>query len=274
MSGSGTQGHLHIECQVDDKGRTFLAQQSFRAPVHLSKPHWDGNYLVVNIANPTAGLFPGDHIEMSVRVCRGARAVLTTPSATRVFRAKDPKQRTEIAQSILIEEGGRLDLCPEILIAHGGAQYSQITRIEVREAGELFSTEMLAPGRTASGEVFAYNQLEFSTDLLVGSRLALRENYRLNANSEGLQSMRKRFPNAYYASCLVVSHLGRGDVLQREIAGLNCTRVIAGVSRSADNIYAIKLIAADSMALRAAVARVRTLVYSSWGGPEPSLRKL
>jgi urease accessory protein len=274
VSGSGTQGHLRIECQADAKGRTFLAKQSFSAPVHLSKPHWDENYLIVNIANPTAGLFPGDHIEMSVRVWAGARAVLTTPSATRVFHAKQPKPRTEILQSIVIEDGGRLDLCPEILIAHGGARYSQSTRIEVRGTGELFFTEMLAPGRTASGEVFAYDQLEYSTDLVIGSRLALRENYCLNANSEGLQTMRRRFPNAYYASCLLVSHLEGGELLQREIAALNGARVMAGASRSACDVYAIKLIAADSMSLRTAVSEVRTLVYAHWGGPQPSLRKL
>ena len=50
-------------------------------------------------------------------------------------------------------------------------------RIEVHAGGELFFTEMLAPGRTASGETFAYEQLEFSTDLIVGSRLVVREKY-------------------------------------------------------------------------------------------------
>jgi urease accessory protein len=274
VSRSGTQGHLHIECQADAKGRTFLAKQSFCAPIHLSKPHWDGNYLIVNIANPTAGLFPGDHVEMSMRVCAGARAVFTTPSATRVFRAKHPEQRTEIVQSIVIEDGGRLDLCPEILIAHGGARYSQTTRIEVRGTGELFFTEMLAPGRTASGEAFAYDQLEFSTDLVIVSQLALRENYCLHANSEGLQSMRKRFPNAYYASCFFVSHAQGGELLQSEIAALNGAHVVAAASQPFDRVSVIKIVAADSMSLRAAVAKVRTLVYSHLGGSEPFLRKL
>ena len=85
----------------------------------------------------------------------GARAVLTTPIATRIFRARDSMQRAEIVQSIVVENGGRLDVCPDMLIAHGGARYSQAIRLEVLAGGELFFTEMLAPGRTASGEVFA-----------------------------------------------------------------------------------------------------------------------
>ena len=272
--GSGVEGHLHIECRVDSHGRTFLRKQSFRAPIHLSKPHWDGNFLTINVVNPTAGLFAGDHVEITVRVCAGARVVLTTPSATRVFRAKHSMQRTEIVQTIVVENGGRLDVCPDILIAHGGARYSQTTRIEVQPGGELFFTEMLAPGRTASGEVFAYEQLDFSTDLIVGSQVAVREKYRLGATSEGLQSMRRRFPRAYYASSLVVSCSERWEFLQRGVEALNGALVLAGASRPADNVYAIKVVASDSISLRTAIADVRTLVYSHWQSPEPTLRKL
>ena len=183
-------------------------------------------------------------------------------------------QKTEIVQTIVVENGGRLDVCPDILIAHGGARYSQATRIEVHPAGELFFTEMLAPGRTASGEVFAYEQLDFSTDLIVGSQVAVREKYRLGATSEGLQSMRRRFPRAYYASSLVVSPSERGESLQREIAELNSASVLAGASRPADKVYAIKVVASDSISLRTAISKVRTLIYSHWQSPEPSLRKL
>ena len=273
-SGSRAHGYLHIECQTDSNGRTFLAKQSFRAPVHLSKPHWEGSYLIINVVNPTAGLFAGDYVEMTVRVCAGARAVLTTPSATRIFRAKDSMQRAEIVQTIVVENGGRLDVCPDMLIAHGGARYSQVSRIEVLAGGELFFTEMLAPGRTASGEVFAYDQLEFSTDLIVGSQFAVRERFSLDASSEGLQSMRRRFPNAYYASSLVVSVSAKWESLQSGVEALNSAAVIAGVSRPTDNVYAIKLVATDSISLRKAISKVRTLVYSHWESPEPSLRKL
>jgi urease accessory protein len=272
--GSGARGHLHVECQADSDGRTFLAKQSFRTPIHLSKPHWDGKYLIINVVNPTAGLFAGDHAAIIVHICAGAWAVLTTPSATRVFRARHPTQRTEIVQTIVVENGGRLDVCPDILIAHGGARLFQVSRIEVHAGGELFFTEMLAPGRTASGEAFAYDELEFSTDLIVGSQFAVRERYCLDARSEGLQSMRRRFPCAYYASSLVVSAPERWEFFQREIEALNDACVIAGASRPANNVYAIKVVAADSMSLRAAISKLRAIVYSHWESPEPSLRKL
>ncbi len=98
---------MRIECRADASGRTFLSRQSFRAPIHLSKPHWDGHHLIVNIVNPTAGLFAGDSIELAVHVCAGARVVLTSPSAARVFRAKDSVQSTQVCNrsSSNAEEG-------------------------------------------------------------------------------------------------------------------------------------------------------------------------
>ena len=50
--------------------------------------------------------------------------------------------------------------------------------------------------------------------------------------------------------------------------------VLAGASRPADNVYAIKVVASDSISLRTAISDVRTLIYSHWQSPEPSLRKL
>ncbi|MEI9894863.1 MAG: hypothetical protein WDN28_13505 [Chthoniobacter sp.] len=55
----GLSGHLQLVCAVDETGRTFIREQSFSAPVHLSKPHLEEDVLVVNIVNPTAGAAGG-----------------------------------------------------------------------------------------------------------------------------------------------------------------------------------------------------------------------
>ncbi|MGA7880704.1 MAG: urease accessory protein UreD [Terrimicrobiaceae bacterium] len=242
--------------------------------MHLSKPYWDGNHLIINVVNPTAGLFAGDSVDVGVQVCPGARVVLTSPSATRVFRARDSSGEAQWVQSFVVESGGRLDVFPEILIAHAGARYRQTTRIDVRPGGELFLTEMIAPGRTASGESFLYDRLEFSLDLFAENQLVARERYRLTPKSPSIQAIARRFPNAYYASTLLVSSCPADDSLQRAINALNTPHVLAGASRPARTVYAIKLVAADSVSLRRAVAAVRAIGYSHLGWPEPFLRKL
>lgn len=272
--GNPNFGHLDVECRVDAQGRTFLAKQSFRSPIHLSKPYWDGNHLIINMVNPTAGLFAGDSVDIFVRICPGASVVLTSPSAARVFRARDSRGEAQVAQSFVVESGGRLDVFPEILIANAGARYRQTTRIDVRAGGELFITEMIAPGRTAYGESFDYDQIEITFELITANKLAAREYYRLRPESESIQTMKRQFPNPYYASAFIVSTHPADESVQRTISAMNTPQILAGASRPSESIYAIKLVAADSISLRNAVANVRAIGYSHLGWPRPFLRKL
>jgi hypothetical protein len=64
------------------------------------------------------------------------------------------------------------------------------------------------------------------------------------------------------------------DSLQRAVGALRTTRVLAGASHPTKEVCAIKLVAADSLSARAAVAEIRALGYSYLGWPEPLLRKL
>ena len=85
-------GHLRLVCAADARG-TYIAEQSFRAPMHISKAYWDGVVLLVNVINPTAGIFGGDTICAHVTVESGARVLLTSPSAARFHPSQDRESR-------------------------------------------------------------------------------------------------------------------------------------------------------------------------------------
>ena len=76
-------GNLRLVCGADPQRGTFLAEQSFSAPIHLSKSYWDGETLLVNVVNQTAGIFGGDCISTHIVVEPRARVLLSSPSAAR-----------------------------------------------------------------------------------------------------------------------------------------------------------------------------------------------
>ena len=121
---------------------------------------------------------------------------------------------------------------------------------------------MVAPGRTASGEAFAYDRLEFTTDLIAEGRLVVRERYFLGPDNEALRSLRRHFPNAYYASAFVVTPSAASESFQREISEFHQGSVAVGASRPVENVCAIKVVASDSISLRAAVTHMRRLAYA------------
>src|SRR4051812_22767610 len=147
MEAAGLQGHLHLVCALDSRGVSHLRSQSFRAPMHISKPHRDAETLVVNVINPTAGLLAGDEVRCRIAVEAGARLVLTTPSAARSHRMREG--RAVFVQELKVAAGGFLDVWPELFIPQAGTRYHQRTIARVEPGGTLLLAEMLAPGRGA-----------------------------------------------------------------------------------------------------------------------------
>ena len=72
-------GNLHLVCSASPERGTYLAAQSFSAPIHVSKAYWNGEMLLVNVVNQTAGIFGGDAITSHIVVEPGARVLLSSP---------------------------------------------------------------------------------------------------------------------------------------------------------------------------------------------------
>jgi urease accessory protein len=268
----GIQGHLRLICALDDAGHSHLRQQSFRAPIHLSKPHLDEEALVFNIVNPTAGLLAGDRIDYHVEVEAGARLMLTTPSANRVHQMRGG--HAEVRQDFHVAAGGWLEVWPELLIPQGGARYRQQTTIRVEPGGGLLFLETLAPGRVAFGESFAYTELEWATDLLVGDEHVARERYKLCGGDESLAPLRAQFSAGYYASVFVVApELSTSADCWPRIHELHEEYAWVGVSQLVHCGWVVKVLAADSISLRRKCAAIRAELYSSLGRNAPNVRR-
>ena len=140
--------------------------------------------------------------------------------------------------------------------------------------GTLLLAEMLAPGRVASGEAFAYEWLRWETDVFAGEERVARERYTLQPGTPSVEAMRRVFPNAYYASLYVVSEqLDESAACWRAIHDLQSERAWVGVSRLRRAGWVVKIVAADSLGLRDVMAEVRRLIYQALGAKEPDLRR-
>jgi urease accessory protein len=266
-------GHLDLLATADADGRTVLRRQSFAAPVHISKPHHDAGWLVVNMASPTPGLLAGDRVNVRVVVEPGARLLLTAPSASRIHTM--PAGHAELRQEFHVAAGGSLDFCPEYLIPQAASRYRQRSILRVEPGGTLLWTESLAPGRTAAGEIFAFSELRIATDLHIGPDHVARERYALTRGDATQRALLRHFRTPYYASFLCVSpHLAAEDQSLADITAFHCNeRAWIGASQLADTAWAVRVIAASSPDLRCAIAAIRTRMYARLNIPAPSLRR-
>ena len=267
MRGHCLRGHLRMTCALDARGVSHLREQSFAAPLHLSKTHLDAGCLVANAVNPTAGLFDGDSLEISAAGEPGARLLLTTPSATRVHRARTVGFAT-VDQRLSVAEGAFLEVFPEPFIPQAGARYLQRTELRVEEGGGLLFFEWMAPGRVARGEAHAFSRLEWDTDLSVGGQLCARERYTLDPLDDSLEALRLLGPATHYLGCFVTGvDPWPAEALER----LGSDAVYLGHGPLPHGAGTVKALCRDSLSARATMAALRATFHHALGRRMPRL---
>lgn len=251
-----------------EDGVTTLAAQAFRAPFHLSKPYWDADTrtLLVQIVNPTAGILSGDRLESSVIVEPGAAVLLTTPSASRVFRMREGQ--ADSAQSFEVAAGAWLEVLPEPLVPHRGSRFHQRTVLAVAPGGAAFYADMLFPGRVAHGETWCWDRLTFDLEVRVGGALLLRE--RLDQPAADLRALAMlsgagvgaSFGNAVFVAPGLVA--GANPAWREALHALHRDGVWVGASPLRTGAaWSIKFIAPDGSALRRTLAAIRRILAAA-----------
>lgn len=129
--------------------RTILADLDSRTPylaqraLHCDQGLPDLAWLFVIT---TAGcILQGDRMTLEIALGSGARAHVTTQSATKIHSMDANYARQ--TQLVTLADGAYLELLPEPLIPHRHARYASDTRITVAPTATLLYSEIVQPGR-------------------------------------------------------------------------------------------------------------------------------
>ena len=257
-------GHLSLRAAArPDDGVTTLAAQAFRAPFHLSKPYWnaDTRTLLVQVVNPTAGILSGDRLESSVAVDPGAAVLLTTPSASRVFRMRSGEARS--LQSFHVARGAWLEVLPEPLVPHRGSVFHQRTELVVEPGGAALYADLLFPGRIAHGETWGWSRLVLELEVRSGAVLLLRERLDQSADHlRALAAMAGAGENACFGNAVFVApDLAAAPSWRDELHALQRDGVWIGASPLRTGAgWSIKFVAPDGILLRSTLAEIRRIL--------------
>ncbi len=272
ISGNAISGHLRLLCACRANGVPIIAEQSFRAPIHLSKSHLDEGRRVLHLVNPTAGFFDGDRFESNVKVAAGAKLVLSTPSASRVYRTRSGSAAVSF-QKFEVSENAALEWIPEPFIPHSGARYKQQTQIHLHSAASLLFFEWIAPGRVAMGEVFAYKELRWELDLWVDDILVARERYRMHPGDDSLEALRVKFPAAHYLSIYAAGEMVRQWPAEA-LDALNSEDIYLGHGPLTGGVRVIRAVCRDSLTTRKLLEKLRLMLYQAANAKPPALGRL
>lgn len=214
----------HTVLIVRDQRQPLQVVRAFRGA--------DGAALV-HLHNVSGGIVDGDTLETTVEVEPGAAAQLTTTGATRVYRRRSAATPGVSRMSATVGAGALLEYLPDQLIPYAGAAYCQRTRVELAPDAGLFWWEIVAPGRVARGELFAYERLDLRFELVADGQLVALEHTLLEPGRRPVWSPLVLGGFRYLASfwvCRAGLPQARWLVLEAELAALAQARSVAGVT--------------------------------------------
>lgn len=268
------RGAFTITCRRRDDGITAIATQAVSSPWHLSKPYWDGQVLLVQAANATAGVFAGDELTLDVTVARDASVLLTSPSAHRIYTM--PQGEASQHQCIRVEAGAWLEWMPELFIPQRDCRYRQETVIDLADTAGLYFVETMAPGRVGGGEQFAFRRLDWDTRIRRRERLVWSERFTLEPDGDSLRDLTRNDAAWYVGNALLVRHdiEAHFRTWQHEVNEWSRADVLAGATRLDDHVYLFRVMACGSELLREHLRRLRDMLAGSIAPLRQSARKL
>ena len=149
---------FELEGQRDDgpddrpdngRQRTLLRHMERRVPFLVQKAlYWDEclpDMPCVMIITTTGCVLQGDRLELRVQVDEGARAHVTTQSATKIHMME--ANYAAQVQVLTVAEGAYLEYMPDPVIPHRTSRYAMDTRLTVAEGGAALYAEILQCGR-------------------------------------------------------------------------------------------------------------------------------
>ncbi|WP_314212026.1 urease accessory protein UreD [Pseudarthrobacter equi] len=146
-------------------GRSFAAHQYHRGALRVLRPHYldDSGQVCYVVVNPGGAYLGADLFLLDVEVGEGADLLLTTQSATKVYRT--PGSFAEQRMSVRLGEGARLELMPDQLIAYREASYRQRTSVTLRPSSNLVMAEVVTPGWSPDGAAFRYEEVRLRNEV-------------------------------------------------------------------------------------------------------------
>ncbi|WP_258142185.1 urease accessory protein UreD, partial [Arthrobacter sp. MYb23] len=150
-------------------GRSVASRQFHEGALRVLRPHYldESGQVCYVMVNPGGAYLGADLFVVEVGVDAGADLLLTTQSATKVYRT--PGSFAEQRMCVRLGAGARLELMPDQLIAYREASYRQNSRFSLHPTSSVVMAEVITPGWSPDGASFKYEEVRLRNEIWIES---------------------------------------------------------------------------------------------------------
>ncbi len=254
-------------------GRTVARASRAVSPLKILLPRGRGAAAWAFTSTLGGGLVDGDRVALAATLGPGAAAMLSTQSATKVYRSP---RGCASELTVRAGEGSTALVLPDPVLCFEGARYEQRTRVELAPGACAVVLDVLHAGRVERGERWAFARHHAVFELTTPEGLVARDALLLDPAHGPVAARMGRF-DAYATLVVAGARLERerrhvSDALGGLSAPSRGARAVASCSALADGTLVARAAAetAEGLArvVRGALAFVPALV-----GDDPFARK-
>jgi urease accessory protein len=174
---AGWEARLDLALRAED-GRTRLVSRAHRGPLVVQRPFWpEGDVCHLYLVHPPGGIVSGDHLRLELQATHGAHALVTTPAATKFYRAR-AGEPARLVQNLQVADAA-LEWLPQETLVFNGARARARTRVMLAGTARFIGWEVLCLGRPAADELFASGDIAQDFELWHGEQPLLLDRLRL-----------------------------------------------------------------------------------------------
>lgn len=165
--------------------RTVLVDNTHLGPLRVQRPFYPENALChLYLLHPPGGLVLGDALTIDVALEPASQALLTTPSAGKVYGVQGHKPLQQQAVTLTVAEGAVVEWLPQETIVFNGANAQLKTHLKLEDDARACVWDIVCLGRPASNDAFEEGRCEQVLQVWRDDRLLLLEKNRLSGGTD------------------------------------------------------------------------------------------
>jgi len=234
-------------------GVTCLAHLFQRAPCRVLFPNFPTDDLpLAALLTTSGGLAGGDRTQIALGAENGAKAVVTTQAAEKIYRSLGADTRVDIA--LTVDADSWLEWIPQETILFDCARLVRHTTADIDPRGRLLAVEMIVFGRTARGERTSTGLLHDRWTLRIAGRLVWVDAIRLDGDIAGRLDAPAGFDGATAMATAIYVGSNAASLLPLAHALALDSDARAGATL-VDRVLLARFLGKDARILRADLAR-------------------
>lgn len=171
------------------RGRTRMKQMKFEGPLRVQRPFYpEEDVCHVYLLHPPGGLVSGDDLHIQLESQNASHALITTPSAGKIYKA-DSKQVAQKQRVDINVEEASLEWLPMETIVFDGAKGFLNTQVNLYGDARFIGMDVFCLGRLDSGLPFEQGLIEQRFNLYHNGKPLLLERQRLSTDDPMLKAL-------------------------------------------------------------------------------------